>query len=81
MTEELVIYTSENCPSCKRIKAILKKENISYKEMNMDDEENFLGALTYQIATVPTLRIGDKTFFAKKATREEILNFIKDIEK
>jgi len=78
MEKKLLIYTSEKCPSCKRVKAILDKQGIQYEQINMDDKENFMKALMNQVAATPTLQIGDKKLFARNSTTEEIMKFIKE---
>jgi len=78
---DLKVYTSEKCPSCKRVKAILEKNNISFEQINLDDKESFLKALMNQVAATPTLQIGEKKLFARNSTTEDIMKFIEDTRK
>ncbi len=79
--EKIVVYTSEKCPSCKRVKAILEKNKIPFEQVNMDEKENFLKALMNQVAATPTMQIGEKKLFARNSTTEDIMKFIEDAKK
>lgn len=66
MSKKVVIYTMSNCPYCTELKTLFEKENIEYKNVDVDLLENqaeFQEILKASNAEeVPIIRI-DKQLF------------------
>jgi glutaredoxin 3 len=59
---EVTVYTSDWCPYCRRAKDLLTRKNVSFSEINVEDEPK---AREEMIArsnrrTVPQIFIGDR---------------------
>ncbi len=59
---EVTVYTSDWCPYCRRAKDLLTRKNVSFSEINVEDEPR---AREEMIArsnrrTVPQIFIGDR---------------------
>lgn len=59
---QVVIYTTQWCPYCKRTKAYLKEHNISYTERDIEQGDAKINALFDSIGYpgVPKILIGNK---------------------
>jgi len=51
----MILYTTTDCPNCKKLKDVLKKKGIKFTENNNIEEMKKLG-----IRSVPQLKIGEK---------------------
>ena len=45
---ELTLYTKNNCPQCKMTKRFLSQQDVSYNEINIDDEPQYIDWLKEQ---------------------------------
>ena len=59
---KLKIYTTPTCPWCKKTKEFLKKNKISYTELNVVDNEKARDQMIEKSGQmgVPVVEIGDK---------------------
>lgn len=62
--DEIIIYTSIDCPKCKILKARLKVDGIPFTSVNIDDTEvmSKLVMENVYIMSAPALKVGDKFF-------------------
>lgn len=84
MNKELIIYTIKNCPYCKDLKEKLDSKNISYKDKDVELEENkdeFNKILEVSKAEeVPILRI-DKQLFVPNVSFKSIDEIVSLIDR
>lgn len=62
VTGELVMYTTNWCGYCERLKRFLAREAIAFREVNIErdpDAARFVGSVNGGNHTVPTLHFGD----------------------
>lgn len=83
--KKIILFTSKNCPRCPEAYKLLKevadllrlKEGKDYEIRNIDEEENLLLALQYQVASTPSFVIGDEAIFIGEVpTKEELIKAI-----
>lgn len=58
----VTVYSKEVCPYCDRAKQVLKNQNIDYKEIMVDQDEDQLATMKELSGrkTVPQIFIGDE---------------------
>ncbi len=58
---KITIYTTPSCPYCLAAKALLKQKNITFREIDVSEEDEF-DALVKKTGwkTVPQIFVGDK---------------------
>ncbi|RNI13705.1 glutaredoxin [Methanohalophilus sp. RSK] len=58
---EIIIYTTDVCPKCARLKATLKENNVQFKEADMTSAEALTELRINGVFTseAPVLQIGD----------------------
>jgi thiol-disulfide isomerase/thioredoxin len=67
----LKLFTSKNCPKCPAAKDLVAKvakelkinEHSDYEIINIDEGENLISALKYQIASTPSFVIDEEAVF------------------
>jgi len=59
--KKITIYTTTTCPYCDRAKALLKRKNLPFEEINVEDENarNLMVQKANGRQTVPQIFIGD----------------------
>lgn len=76
------LFTSTSCPKCPKAKDVLKSVagelNLShgqdYEIINIDDGDNLIEALKYQVASVPSFVIDEQAeFISTVPSREDLL--------
>ncbi len=63
--EEIIMYTTSWCPDCRRVKTFLKERNISFREINIegdDQAEETVLRVNHGRRKVPTLQVGERFF-------------------
>ena len=63
MTQPVVtMYSSDWCPYCQRAKGLLQQKQVTFSEINVDDDAKFREEMVARSArsTVPQIFIGDK---------------------
>ena len=62
MAKQVAIYTTTYCPHCQRAKDLLKRKGISYREVDITDDEKIREELEERTGwmTVPMIFIGDE---------------------
>ena len=72
----IVVYTQTVCPKCKALKKRLQKNGLTFKEININkDEDALLELLMNQISGTPAVRVNDIWLY--DPTIEEILEKVK----
>jgi glutaredoxin 3 len=58
----VTIYLTGWCPYCQRAKSLLNQKNVSFNEINVDDDANFRAEMIERSGrrTVPQIFIGEK---------------------
>lgn len=84
----LKLFTAKNCPKCPAAKEIVNmaaKElgmelNKDYQILNIDEEENLLSALKYQIASTPSIVIDEEAaFIGTVPSKKELIEKLKSV--
>ena len=63
--ETILMYTTNWCPDCRRVKSFLMQRGISYREINIEDDdsaEEIVIKVNKGKRKVPTLKVGDRYF-------------------
>lgn len=68
---EIILWTATNCVKCPKAKEIFKevvkelnlKEGIDYEIKNVDENDNMIEALMHQIASTPSITIGNEIIY------------------
>jgi mycoredoxin len=63
--ETITMYTTSWCPDCRRVKSFLTQRGISYREINIeedDDAEEIVMKANKGKRKVPTLKVGERYF-------------------
>ena len=73
-TDEITIYTKNDCKWCDLLKALLKRKSIEFKQINInvDDFDEF--KKTHNVETLPILYHGDKLIGGYSATLNLLRN-------
>ena len=73
-TDEITIYTKNDCKWCDLLKALLKRKSIEFKQtnINVDDFDEF--KKTHNVETLPILYHGDKLIGGYSATLNLLRN-------
>lgn len=83
--QEILIYSTENCPNCKILKRLLEQDNIEYKNVNMSTPEALTELRMNSVFTMsaPVLQIGKRFYTTKDLfTQDRIdLDKVKDMIK
>ncbi|MBI4115088.1 MAG: glutathione S-transferase N-terminal domain-containing protein [Candidatus Omnitrophica bacterium] len=60
--KRVTIYTTQQCPHCMRAKALLKRKNIPFAEIDITDDATKRGEVEkkYGMMTVPIIIMGDQ---------------------
>lgn len=60
--KKVIVYTTNTCPYCVRAKSLLKKKDIPFEEVNVENDESLRNAMIAKAGgkrTVPQIFIGD----------------------
>lgn len=60
MTEKLIIYTLDSCPTCARAKADLGADGVEFEEREINGNVQWYDEATALAVTVPILVRGDR---------------------
>ena len=78
----LKLFTSKNCPKCPAAKEIISKvaaelgmnPGREYEILSIDEEDNLISALKYQIASTPSIVIdGEAAFIGVVPKRDDLI--------
>lgn len=59
--ENVIVYTSTNCPHCRQVKSFLNDKGIQFEERNIEENEDFAQQVwDMGLRAVPVTVIGDK---------------------
>jgi len=79
---KIKLFTSTNCPNCPQAKKVVeeaaKELRMNYEVINIDEGDNLITALQYQIASTPSIVIDEQPeFIGEIPTREELIQKLK----
>ena len=60
--KKVIIYTTSVCPYCVRAKSLLKRKNVEYQEMNVENDETLRNEMIDKaggLRTVPQIFVDD----------------------
>lgn len=62
MSKQITIYSTPVCPYCKRAKAVFDDLKLSYKEIDLAEDEKLRNEMIekYQWQTVPMIFVGEE---------------------
>lgn len=76
----VTLFTKNNCPNCKKVKRLLKVSGISYKEINVETDDNAFDFVKNQLgfSSLPVFELdkGEKTYHTNYS---EILEKVKEL--
>ncbi|MGG0825011.1 glutaredoxin family protein [Paenibacillus turicensis] len=59
--ENVIVYTSSNCPHCRQVKSFLNDKGVQFEERNIEENEDFAQQVwDMGLRAVPVTVIGDK---------------------
>lgn len=59
--ENVIVYTSTNCPHCRQVKSFLNDKGVQFEERNIEQNEDFAQQVwDMGLRAVPVTVIGDK---------------------
>jgi mycoredoxin len=70
---EIVMYTTEWCADCRRVKAYFEANNIPYTKIDLEDNENatdFVMRINNGFRSVPTIIFPDGTILVEPSWEE-----------
>lgn len=56
----IILFSSNHCPACVALKDFLKKKNINFKEVNIENDDSIELLRQVDVTSVPTLAIYDE---------------------
>jgi glutaredoxin len=57
---EIIVYTSDSCSYCRKLKGWLEKNKISFTNKNIEDQEIYNEFENYNAQGIPFIRIIDR---------------------
>ena len=72
-TDEIVVYSVDWCPDCRRAKFFFKRNNISVIEVNIDTDktgESFVREINSGFRIVPTIILPDGSIMVEPSTED-----------
>lgn len=57
---KLLVFTSHNCTPCHAIIKMLRKENVPFEEIDVNDKKNMQDVIQCKVMSTPTLVKTDK---------------------
>lgn len=73
--EPITMYTTTWCPDCRRTKAFLKERGVSYREVNIEEDESGEEIVIRENQgkrKVPTLEVGGRYFACSPFNAEQL---------
>lgn len=59
--EDVIVYTSTNCPHCRQVKSFLNDKGVQFEERNIEENEDYAQQVwDMGLRAVPVTVIGDK---------------------
>lgn len=59
--ENVIVYTSTNCPHCRQVKSFLNDKGVQFEERNIEENEDYAQQVwDMGLRAVPVTVIGDK---------------------
>lgn len=70
---QIVIYTTQHCPDCRRVKVFFDTNHITYDQIQIEDNEqaaDFVAELNHGCHSVPTIIFPDGTILVEPGWEE-----------
>ncbi|KAA8998762.1 glutaredoxin family protein [Paenibacillus spiritus] len=68
--DRVIVYTSTNCPHCRRIKSFLDDKGVAYEERNIEQNDDFAQQVwDMGMRAVPVTLIGDTRIVGMNKTQ------------
>ncbi|MHA0857896.1 glutaredoxin family protein [Paenibacillus sp. CMAA1364] len=68
--ENVIVYTSSNCPHCRQVKSFLGDKGIQYEERNIEENEDFAQQVwDMGLRAVPVTIIGEYQIVGMNTTQ------------
>jgi small redox-active disulfide protein 1 len=83
---KLILFTAKNCPKCPLVKKVVEEvatelgmeQGKDYQLLTIDEGDNLITALQYQIASTPSIVInGEAAFVGEVPKKEELIERLK----
>ena len=67
--DEVIIFTMEGCPYCDELKEVLQEHKISYREKNVDENEEMYEKFSKAVNSefLPAIIIGKRAFLPEQS--------------
>ena len=78
---KLIVFTKKDCPNCPHAKQIAKQvaEELGLEFEEIDIEKNLITALQYNVASTPSIALGDEVLFRGEVpTKEELKRMVQN---
>ncbi|WP_138494781.1 glutaredoxin family protein [Paenibacillus pinistramenti] len=70
--ENVIVYTSTNCPNCKQVKSFLADKGVSYEERNIETNEEYAQQVwDMGMRAVPVTVIGEQKILGNNKLKLE----------
>lgn len=82
-----ILFTAKNCPKCPKAKEVFKEvvselgleEGKDYQVLNVDEGDNLIEALQYQVASTPSIVVdGEAVFVSTVPEKGELMAVLRD---
>jgi glutaredoxin len=68
--ENVIVYTSTNCPHCRQVKSFLSEKGLSYEERNIEQSDEFAQQVwDMGLRAVPVTVIGEHKIVGMNKTQ------------
>lgn len=81
---DILIYTTQSCPHCKKLRKFLRKNEIDFEEKNIVENEEFLEEMLDKTgkALVPVIEMGDEIYIGfDRSIKREIKERLRKVPK
>jgi glutaredoxin len=79
---KLIVFTKKDCPNCPNAKKIAKEvaEELGLEFEEIDVEKDLITALQYNVASTPSIALGEEVLFRGEVpTKEELKKAIQNL--
>jgi glutaredoxin len=79
---KLIVFTKKDCPNCPNAKKVAKEvaEELGLEFEEIDIEKDLITALQYNVASTPSIALGEEVLFRGEVpTKEELKKAIQSV--
>ena len=79
---KLIVFTKKDCPNCPNAKKIAKEvaEELGLEFEEIDVEKDLITALQYNVASTPSIALGEEVLFRGEVpTKEELKKAVQSL--